>query len=211
MPLCATQNDRCLTGMNNAAMFLATVIAASDKCPICEQPAGPQAPAPVRVSTEVCPRCGREPRRFYDRAYRRRAREFMAGPRPPARPGLDLHARRIWSGRGASYQWIYKERVNEGRNAHPLYSIWYGMIARCYNPRASRYKSYGGRGITVCKRWRSSFEAFVSDMGPRPPGMSIDRKNNNGNYTPQNCRWATAEQQRANMQHNTQRKKENTK
>src|SRR5215470_3660284 len=72
------------------------------------------------------------------------------------------------------------------------YMIWYGMIARCHDRRSSSFSRYGGRGIRVCDRWRHDFMAFLSDMGPRPsPAYSLDRVDNDGDYTPDNCRWAT--------------------
>lgn len=73
------------------------------------------------------------------------------------------------------------------------------MRERCYNPKHIAYHRYGGRGITVCDRWRNSFEAFLADMGARPEGRTLDRVNNNGNYEPSNCRWATPKEQRANQ------------
>lgn len=72
------------------------------------------------------------------------------------------------------------------------------MKNRCMNPRNRAWKSYGGRGITVCARWMS-FEAFRADMGDRPDGTTIDRVENDGNYEPGNCRWATAAVQKLNM------------
>lgn len=78
------------------------------------------------------------------------------------------------------------------------YRIWQGMIYRCKNPNYKNYKYYGGRGITVCERWHK-FENFFQDMGERPKGLSIDRINNNGNYEPGNCRWATVKEQTSNQ------------
>ena len=87
----------------------------------------------------------------------------------------------------------------DGRKSHSLYLTWYRMIRRCTNTKDKNYHDYGGRGITVCDRWRNDFWAFVADMGPKPtPDHSIERQNNNGNYEPANCCWATTVVQNRN-------------
>ena len=81
----------------------------------------------------------------------------------------------------------------------PTYHTWRSMIQRCTNPRRRNYRWYGARGIRVCDRWRESFAAFLSDMGERPQGKTIDRfPDKNGDYEVGNCRWATQKEQCAN-------------
>lgn len=83
----------------------------------------------------------------------------------------------------------------------PEYDAWYGMITRCTKPNCRSYPYYGGRGIKVCDRWLK-FENFLADMGRRPGnGYSLDRKNNDGNYEPGNCRWATKTEQNRNRRY----------
>lgn len=83
---------------------------------------------------------------------------------------------------------------------HPNeHHAWRDMRRRCNNPKHEDYPNYGGRGISVCDRWEISFDNFMEDMGPRPgPGYSIDRIDNNGNYEPDNCQWATKVEQSQN-------------
>lgn len=79
----------------------------------------------------------------------------------------------------------------------PTYNSWRAMIDRCTNEKQPHYHNYGGRGITICERWMV-FERFLADMGERPKGRTLDRINNDGNYEPGNCRWATGSEQRMN-------------
>ncbi len=78
------------------------------------------------------------------------------------------------------------------------YSAWKDMVGRCYNPHLKNYHRYGGRGITVCDEWREDFLRFLSDMGPAGQGLSLDRKDNDGPYSAENCRWATVQTQARN-------------
>ena len=80
----------------------------------------------------------------------------------------------------------------------PEYGSWCAMITRCENPNHDNYPRYGGRGIKICPRWRGSFAAFFEDMGPRPPGHTLDRRQSNKDYEPSNCRWATPLEQSHN-------------
>lgn len=99
-------------------------------------------------------------------------------------------------------------RPRPGRDVHgmtrtPEHKAWLAMKYRCSNPNADEWDNYGGRGIVVCERWKNSFLAFYEDMGPRPsPKHSIDRKNNNLGYNPENCIWATDREQTRNKRTN---------
>lgn len=91
-----------------------------------------------------------------------------------------------------------KDRYVHGRCDSAEYISWDCMIQRCTNPKASHFDNYGGRGIKVCLEWLNSFKCFFEDMGVRPEGRTLDRIDNDGNYTPDNCRWATKKEQSAN-------------
>lgn len=100
---------------------------------------------------------------------------------------------------------MQRTRTKHGLTGTTEYRLWCGMLRRCYNPNEKSYPIYGGRGITVCDRWRGEggFENFLADMGKRPPGKyELERKKNHLGYSPKNCCWATKEAQSNNRRTN---------
>ena len=95
---------------------------------------------------------------------------------------------------------------NSGNTKHPLYKTWSNVKARTSNPNVREYHDYGGRGIKMCDRWQgpNGFDNFLEDMGERPENHTLDRKDNDGDYSPENCRWATGYQQHANKRNNNE-------
>jgi len=95
----------------------------------------------------------------------------------------------------------YNPNYKHGLSDTGAYASWKSMMHRCYRERTAHYERYGGRGIKVCDQWHD-FDKFYADMGDRPEGRSLDRIHNDQDYTPENCRWATTQQQARNRNSN---------
>jgi len=110
----------------------------------------------------------------------------------------EVSRKSVTHGHTCSHPVTHGQSCRAGGNRTKLYTTWEGIKQRCHNPNDKGYKNYGGRGITVCDRWKNSFENFFKDMGVKPKGLTLERIENDKGYSKENCKWATMKQQASN-------------